>query len=123
MTNLTIGVGAWLIALGVVGYVMTGMVSVTALIPAVFGVVLALLGVYGQAERRRGMAMHIAMGLALVGILGSITGIPAAVQWLSGAEVVRPAAAISRSLMAITLIVYLLMGIRSFVAARANRRA
>ena len=123
MASLTVGMGAWLIALGIGGYVMTGMVSVTALIPAVFGVVLMLLGVYGRAEGRRRMAMHLAMGLALVGIVGSIGGLAPALQWLSGGEVERPAAALSRSLMAITLLIYLGLGIRSFIAARANRRA
>jgi hypothetical protein len=44
-------------------------------------------------------------------------------QYLSGGEVARPAAALARSLMAITLIVYLALGVRSFIAARANRRA
>ena len=123
MTTLTIGIGAWLIALGIAGYVMTGMVSLTALIPAAFGLLLALLGAYGRAASRRPTAMHLAMGVALVGILGSIGGLAPALQWLSGTEVARPAAALSRSLMAITLLIYLAAGIRSFIAARANRRA
>jgi hypothetical protein len=99
------------------------MASVTALIPAAFGVVLMLLGLYGKSEGRRRTAMHIAMGAALAGIVGSIGGLVPAVQWLSGSEIARPAAAVSRSLMAITLVIYLAMGIRSFIAARANRRA
>jgi hypothetical protein len=123
MANLTIGVGLWLIVLGVAGYVMTGMASMTALIPAAFGIVLALLGGDGRVEGRRRTAMHVAMGLAVAGFLGSMGGLAPAVQWLSGGEVTRPAAAVSRSLMAMTLIAYLAMGIRSFVAARANRGA
>ena len=123
MANLTIGVGVWLVVLGIVGYVATGMVSVTALIPAFFGAVLAGLGLMARAEGRRRTAMHLAMGLALLGLLGSIGGLAPAMQWLAGGEVERPAAALSRSLMAITLVVYLVLGVRSFIAARANRGA
>ena len=123
MTNLTIGVGVWLVVLGIAGYVATDMVSMTALIPAAFGVVFVLLGAYGRADGRRRTAMHVAMGVALLGIAGSIGGLAPALQYLSGGEVTRPAAALARSLMAITLIVYLALGVRSFIAARANRRA
>jgi hypothetical protein len=86
-------------------------------------VVFALLGAYGRADGRRRTAMHVAMGVALLGIAGSIGGLAPAMQYLSGGEVARPAAALARSLMAITLIVYLALGVRSFIAARANRRA
>ena len=60
------------------------------------------------------------MGVALVGLLGSIGGLAPALQWISGDEIARPAAALSRSLMAITLLLYLAAGIRSFIAARAK---
>ena len=123
MTNLTMGVGVWLVVLGIAGYVATDMVSMTALIPAAFGVVFVLLGAYGRADGRRRTAMHVAMGVALLGIAGSIGGLAPALQYLSGGEVTRPAAALARSLMAITLIVYLALGVRSFIAARANRGA
>ncbi len=120
MVSLTLGVGVWLIVLGVGGYVITAMASPTALIPAAFGIVLVIAGVLARAPARRRTAMHLAMGIALLGVIGSIGGLAPALQYLSGADVARPAAAIARSLMAITLIAYLVAGIRSFMAARAN---
>ena len=120
MVNLTIGVGVWLIALGIGGYVITAMASPTALIPSAFGLLLTIAGVIGRAPERRKMAMHLAMGVALLGLVGSIGGLAPALQYLSGTEVARPAAAVARSLMAITLIAYLVAGIRSFLAARAK---
>jgi hypothetical protein len=118
MAQLTVTVGGLLVILGVAGYVMTDMVSPTALIPAVFGAALAVLGLLGRAEARRKSMMHLAMGVALLGIIGSIGGLSSLPALLSGAPVERPAAAIAQSVMALTLILYLGLGIRTFVQAR-----
>ena len=53
MAKLTVFVAGVLILMGVGGYVASGMVSVTALIPAFIGAPLALLGVLALAESRR----------------------------------------------------------------------
>jgi len=123
MAQLTVAVGGLLVVLGVAGYVMTSMVSPTALIPAVFGAVLAVLGLLGRAETRRKSMMHLAMGVALLGIIGSIGGLASVPVLLSGAPVERPAAVIAQSVMAVTLIAYLGLGIRSFVQARRRQAA
>ena len=68
-------VGVILMVLGGGGYVMSGMASPTALIPAFFGIVISGLGYYGRHEHTRKTAMHLAMGIALVGILGSARGL------------------------------------------------
>lgn len=121
MAQLTVAVGGLLVVLGVTGYVMTDMVSLTALIPAVFGAVLAVLGLLGLAEARRKSMMHLAMGVALLGLIGSMGGLASVPALLSGAPVERPAAAIARSVMALTLILYLGLGIRTFVQARRRQ--
>jgi hypothetical protein len=122
MSSASVLFGLLLAAIGAAGYVMSDMVSPTALIPAAFGVVIAMLGLYGRDPARRRTAMHLAMGIALVGILGSIGG----VFTLAGAVASGSApglAALSRASMAIVLILYLTMGVRSFVAARRARDA
>jgi hypothetical protein len=111
-------VGAILMVLGVGGYVLSGMASPTALIPAFFGMVISGLGYYGRHEHTRKTAMHLAMGVALVGILGSARGLMGLPAVLSGGDVERPVAVISQSVMAVVLIWYLFMGIQSFRAAR-----
>ncbi|HET9369220.1 MAG TPA: hypothetical protein VFO19_03205 [Vicinamibacterales bacterium] len=118
MASLSVVVGVALIALGLGGYVMTSMVSITALIPAIFGAVIAALGAWGRNPAARKIAMHAAMGIALVGILGSIRGLFALPGLLGGGTVARPAAVYSQAAMAIILIVYLALGVRSFIAAR-----
>jgi len=118
VAQLSRTIGLILMVIGIGGYVATDMASPTALIPAVFGMVL---GYYGRHEATRKTAMHLAMGIALVGILGSMSGLMALPALLSGDAVPMPAAAIARSLMAAVLIIYLVAGIRSFRAARQRR--
>ena len=124
MTGTSVLVGVLLIALGVGGYYASNQASPTALIPAAFGTVIAMLGMYGRAPDRLRTAMHLAMGIALVGILGSITGLFQAIAHaVSQGPDALGLATISRALMAALLIIYLTMGVRSFIAARRSREA
>lgn len=119
MVGLSVLMGFLLILLGVVGYVASNMVSPTALIPAAFGIVILMLGAYGREASRRRVAMHLAMGIALVGILGSIRGLLALARWMTGSSSgPLTLAPIAQALMAILLAIYLAAGIKSFVAAR-----
>jgi hypothetical protein len=119
LVSLTLLVGITLIVLGIGGYLLSGMVSPTALIPAAFGVVILLLGAYGREQTRRRTAMHLAMGVALAGILGSITGVVPFIRWMTGSTPGPvPLAPLFKTMMLIVLAIYLGMGIRSFVAAR-----
>jgi len=120
MTKLSMILGIILIVLGTGSYFLSGMVSPTALIPAFFGILLWLLGFLGKNENRRKLMMHIAMVVALIGIIGSFAGIIKIVSVLFGAELARPFAAWMQAIMSIILIYYLAMGIRSFIVARKN---
>jgi hypothetical protein len=64
--------------------------------------------------------MHGAMLVALVGIAGTARGLMQLPTLLSGGEVVRPAAVYAQSLTALILVVLLVAGIRSFMAARRS---
>jgi hypothetical protein len=118
VTQLTGWVGALLMVVGVGGYILTHMVSRTALIPAAIGAVLIGLAYLGAQERRRRHALHGAMVVALLGIAGSARGLMQLPALLSGGEVARPAAVYAQSITAIALLVLLVAGIRSFIAAR-----
>jgi hypothetical protein len=121
VAQTTIGFGIALIALGVIGYAATSFASATALIPAIFGLLLLILGLLARNERYRMHAMHGAAVIALIGLLGSIRGVGGGVRLLLGGEVARPAAAISQTLMAILLAVFIGLCVRSFVEARRQR--
>ena len=118
MIALTMTVGAVLSLLGLIAYVATGMVSVTALIPTFFGIPLVILAQLGKPESRRKMTMHIAVVITLLGFLGSVSGIPKVISLMGGAEVARPQAAVVQALMALVCLVHVVMSVRSFIAAR-----
>jgi hypothetical protein len=120
MVRLTSSVAVLLVIVGVGGYVLTGAASPTALIPAGLGAVLLLLAAWGRQEGARKLAMHGAMLIALVGIAGTVRGLMQLPTLLAGGEVARPAAVYAQSLTALVLVVLLVSGIRSFVAARRN---
>ena len=119
----TIVYGVLLIVLGVVGYFMSGMVSVTALIPAFLGIIILVSGVLAQKESRRKLFMHIALVFGLLGFLGTASALPSLFTMLGGEEVTRPGAVIGKSVTAILSLVFLIIGVKSFIDARRKPAA
>lgn len=122
MASVTITFGGLLIALGVGGWVATGQESPTALIPAAFGLLLALLGMLARKESLRKHAMHGAAMVGLLGLLGSARGLMGLPALLSG-EAERPAAVVSQVLMAVLCALFVWLCVRSFIAVRKAREA
>ena len=120
MPSTTIALGVVLIVLGLAGYFLTGAASVTALIPAFFGIVIGLLGLLARDERRRKHAMHAAVFIALLGVLGTFRGLLQIGSAFDGTAA-PPAAIISQSIMAVLTLGYIVMAVRSFTAARRAR--
>jgi hypothetical protein len=110
--------GLILIVLGVASYVITGRTSLTAMIPAFFGVVLVICALIARSsEAARKHAMHAAVAVGLVGALAALArGVPAAL----GGDAARPAV-MSQLIMGVLLLVYVALGVRSFVEARKAR--
>lgn len=120
MASTTIALGVTLIIVGLAGYFLTGMASVTALIPAFFGIVIALAGLIARDERKRKHAIHAAVVVALLGFLGSVRGLLQIGDVFDGTAA-RPAAVISQTIMALLTLGYIVMAVRSFIAARRSR--
>ena len=121
MANTTIGFGIVLIVLGLGGYFGSDRVSLTALIPAAFGLLLAIFGALARDEKRRKMAMHIAVTIGLLGFLGTVSGLFQLPTLLSGGVVERPGAVGSKSIMAVLMVIYVGMCVKSFIDARRRR--
>ena len=126
MAKLTILVGAVLIVLGLVAYFgLSGDTkSATALIPAFFGVPMAILGLVALRPGARKHAMHGAAALGLLGILGTVTAygdVPALLSDASQLE--RPAASAVRAIMATVCIGFVGAAVASFVAARGGAKS
>ena len=120
---VTVVYGALLIILGVTGYFMSGMISVTALIPAFLGIIILVCGLLAQKESRRKLFMHIALVFGLLGLLGSDSALPSLFTMLGGEEVTRPGAVIGKSVTAILSLVFLIIGVKSFIDARRKPAA
>jgi hypothetical protein len=125
LAKLTIGFGVALIVLGVIGFVGTGDVHPTALIPTYFGIVLAICGFVANSpdDRRRMIVMHIAVTVGLLGLLGS--GAMAIVEIVKahGGPLAHPPAVESQAAMAVLCLIYVGLCVRSFIQARRNRIA
>lgn len=98
MPSITIALGVALIVVGLAGYFLTGAVSLTALIPAAVGLVIALAGGIARDERKRKHAMHAAVLVALLGFLGSIRGLLQIGDVFDGTAA-RPAAIVAQTIM------------------------
>ena len=122
MAYTTIVFGVLMILLGVVGYLLTGMQSRTALIPAIPGAIFLLLGVLARNDRVRKHVMHLAAALSLVGFLAMAgMGWVKLARWAGGTAPARPAAVISQSILGVLLLVFLVLCVRSFINARRAR--
>ncbi len=103
--------GILLILLGIIAYFATGAVSVTALIPAFFGIVFVLLAwLAGRKPEWNMHIMHVSALLALIGLIGS--AVP-----LFGTDEFD-ASAIAQLIMALLLIIYLVFAVKSFINSR-----
>lgn len=117
MPRISIICGAILILIGVVGY-LVGMshdkASITALIPAIIGIVMAALGFV--AERNESLRKHLMHGSVLIALLGFIATAVRLVPRLG--EFNGSAAQVSQLLTAIVCLVFVVLAVRSFIAAR-----
>ena len=122
MPRITVIFSLIYIALGVGGYFLTGGVHKTALIPAAIGVILLVLGLLGSKEKLRMHVMHAALLIGLLALLGtasSLLKLPSAIDGTA----LRPGAVFAQAATAVLSVIYLGVGVRSFIAARRARSA
>ena len=124
MAKLTIVFGILLIALGATAFVLLGHHPHT-LIPAAFGLLLAIFGALANSPdpKRRMLFMHIAVTVGLLGFLGTIPGIIGIIKMAAGQAVARPDAAKVQAIMGTLCLIFVLLCVRSFIAARRARLA
>src|SRR5262245_35848543 len=118
MASTTIIVAVLLIVLGGAGYFGTGTSSLTALIPAFFGLLLLILGVLARSDGARKHAMHAAAMVALVGLLGALFSLVR-----TPLDVRPPMAVFAQVAMLVLMAVFLALCIKSFRDARKARAA
>ena len=123
MAKLTLVLAVLLVALGLIGYLGTGSLHPTALIPAWIGLALGIGGFLAISpnERRRKLFMHINVTIALLGFLGSATEAVRGYLHAKSAGLQPDQIALaSKVTLAGLLLIYVLLCVRSFIAARRS---
>jgi hypothetical protein len=123
LARITLIFAVLLVALGLIGYVGTGSQHMTALIPTWFGVALALFGLLAMSpiEARRKLFMHINVTIGLLGFLGGASeAVRGYLHAKSAGVAVDEIALASKLTMTVLLLIYVILCVRSFIAARRS---
>jgi len=127
MAKLTIAFGILLILLGIFGYIYTGSIHPTSLIPAGIGLFFVLFGVMANTDdsKRRMLWMHISVTVALLVFLGMIPAIIDVFRLSRGAYFSQTAAIAveDKAILGLFSLIYVLFCVRSFINARRSRVA
>jgi hypothetical protein len=126
MAKLTLIFALLLVLLGLAGFLGTGSQHPTALIPTWFGLALGIFGflAVSPSEARRKLFMHINVTIGLLGLLGgAIEAIRGYLHAKSAGLEPDQIALASKLTMTGLLLVYVILCVRSFIAARRARLA
>lgn len=123
MRNICFICSAALIVLGAVGYFAWEAIgaenqSVTAAIPAFVGILMLIGGLVALKNNMAGM--HIAVLFAALGALGGLAGLGRLVPSLIKGNLAGPAPVLI-GLMTLICVVFVVLAVRSFIAARKAR--
>jgi len=120
MAKLTIVFGILLIVVGAWGFIGTGSEHSTALIPAYFGLALLISGALASSNdpKRRMLWMHVAVTVGLLGFIGAAVQAIREYVAAHGAPLAHPLAVEAQTAMAGICLVFVLLCVRSFIAAR-----
>lgn len=123
LAKITLVFAVLLIVLGLIGYFGTGALHSTALIPTWFGVALGVFGMLAMSpsESRRKLFMHINVTIGLLGFLGGASeAVRGYLHAKSAGVAVDEIALASKLTMTGLLLVYVVLCVRSFIAARRS---
>jgi hypothetical protein len=123
MAKTTISFGAVLVLLGIFAFAGSRSHAPTSLIPAFVGLLLGILGflaITGDAKKRM-LYMHIAVTLGLLGFLGTAKSIYDYIRMIQGTQFPHPLAVKEKAAMAVLLLIFVVMCVRSFIVARRAR--
>lgn len=126
-TAITFGLLLILLGLGAFGYAYSTLPPgepttrvITALIPAAFGIVLALLGFAAKSkENLRKHLMHVAVIVGLLGFLGTVSSVLKLPALFAGTAE-RPAAVAVQFITAILCLIFVALCVKSFIDARRS---
>jgi uncharacterized membrane protein (UPF0136 family) len=121
MAKVTLVFAVLLVVLGLTGYLGTGSEHATAMIPAWIGLALGVGGylAISPKESRRKLFMHANVTIALLGFIGTVAELVRSYVHASSADVAaNQIAQASKIALASLLLIYIILCVRSFKAAR-----
>ena len=119
--KLTVSYGVFLVIWGALVSVFSQSVSFTSWIPSFIGIPLLTTGLLTIiVPERAKLFSHIALTIGLIAFFGGLDVLRGVI---SGSFMQTPAADISKMMLAVTGLWYLLVGVKSFRWARQNRSA
>jgi hypothetical protein len=119
MPNTAIWTGRLLVLIGIIGYgygIYGGNASLTAFIPAAFGILLMLLG--HLAAAKEDLRKHLMHAAVIIALLGFILPLGRLLSKLS--DLTLSAAVVSQIAMAAVCLIFVVLAVRSFIAARTS---
>jgi hypothetical protein len=123
MAKVTLIFALLLVILGLAGYLGTGSLHPTALIPMWIGLALGIFGFLAISpnEGRRKLFMHVSVTIGLLGILGgAIEAVRGYVHATSAGQAPDLIALASKVTLAGLMLIYVILCVRSFIAARRS---
>lgn len=122
MPSTSIVSGILLMIIGVTGYVFSVINNnhaPTAMIPAAFGALLTLLGVF--ARLKEPLRKHLMHAAVLIGLLGFIVSAGRLASQINNLQI--SLAVFSLTAMALICLVFVILCVKSFIDARKTRAA
>ena len=125
MAKLTIAFGVLLVAVGIVGFVLTGSTHPTALISSLIGLILVVCGAIANTDdaKKRALWMHVAVTVGLLGFLGTIKGAFDTFALAKGKVFEHPIAVEEKGATCLLCLLFVAFCVRSFIEARRGRLA
>jgi len=122
MVKTTLVFAVLLIALGLAGYMGTGSLHPTALIPAWIGIAMGFGGLLAisPSEKRRKLFMHINVSIGALGFLGGAVEVVRGYVHAGIVDETYLIAMASKLTLTTLMMIYLLLCMRSFKAARRS---
>jgi hypothetical protein len=119
MAKVTLVFAVLLVALGLVGYLGTGSLHPTSLIPAWIGLTLGIFGFLAMSpnEGRRKLFMHVNVSIGLLGVLGTAAEI---IRNFVSSKALDPIALVDKTALLWLLFIYVALCVRSFIVARRS---
>ena len=119
MGPIAVGFGVALTVLGIWAYIATDRASITALIPAFFGLALVLLGRLAANDKLR---MHVMHAAALIGLIGLAAPLVMLIRGMMREDFAWGVRQTALAGMAGLCGVFLVLCVKSFIDARRARK-